>query len=71
MFVDMKGTLGEVKEAIRTLQKTAEDQATKLDSISHQIYTAWAILIVLIGIGGFLLDKFWTVIVKIVDKGIS
>jgi len=71
ILLDLKGSVGEIKEAISTLKKDSETQSKKLDSISHQIYAAWAVLIVLLGIGGFLLDKFWNVIAKIVEKGLS
>jgi hypothetical protein len=33
--------------------------AIKIDGISHKIYAAWAVLIVLIAVGGFALNKIW------------
>jgi hypothetical protein len=70
-LLDLKGAVHEMKEAIGTLKKNSDAQSTKLDSISHQIYAAWAVLVVLIGVGGFLLDKFWNVFIKVLEKALS
>jgi hypothetical protein len=68
ILLDVKGALGEIKEAVRTLQKTSDNPGDKLDSISHQIYAAWAVLVVIIVVGGFLLDKFWGPLTKLFEQ---
>ena len=71
LLIDLKSSVSELKEAVRTLQKDSEKQSDKLSTISHQIYGAALVLVVILGLGTFLLDKFWDVIVKIVEKGVS
>lgn len=69
--MELQHSVGRLQQAVETLTTHVDDQGKKLNSISHQIYAAWAVLVVIVALSGFLLDKFWNVIVKIVDKGLS
>src|SRR5208337_3236290 len=59
--IELKGSVGELKEAVRRLQGDSQSQGTKLDSISHRIYAASAIILLLLGAIGWVLDKIWDV----------
>jgi len=67
LLVDLKGAVGEVEEAIRTLQKDSEKQGDKLSTLSHQIYAAWAVTLVVFAVAGFFIDKFWDSVVRITE----
>ncbi len=66
-MLDLKGSVGELKEAIRTLQKDSEKQGDKLSTVSHQIYAAGAVLVIVIAIASFLLDKLWGPLMKALE----
>jgi hypothetical protein len=67
IMLDLKGSVGELKEAIRTLQKDSEKQGDKLNTVSHQIYAAGAVLVIVIAIASFLLDKLWGPLMKALE----
>ncbi len=66
-MLDLKGSVGELKEAIRTLQKDSEKQGNKLSTISHQIYASGVVLFIILAVGGFLIDKLWGPLMKALE----
>ncbi len=60
---EMKGTLGELTQAIRSLTEQVKDNDTKLDKISHRVYAAAAVVTVLTAISAFVLSRIWEFVV--------
>jgi hypothetical protein len=58
-IMQMQQTIGELKATVSHLTTASDKQSAKLDSISHRIYAAGAVLTVVIAIGGFFLSKIW------------
>ena len=64
-IMENQRTLGEVKNAVESLQSTVGTHGTKIDRISHIVYAAGAVLVILSGIGAFVLDKIWDQLVTV------
>ncbi len=64
----IKGSVGELKEAIQALQKDSDKHGDKLISLSHQIYAAWDVTVVVLNVTGFLIKKFWDSPVHIAEE---
>ena len=58
-ITQMQQTIGELKAALNHLAASSEKQAAKLESICHWIYTACAVIIILLVIDVFCLSKIW------------
>ena len=61
--MEMKQSIGELTQAVRTLNDTTKAHGDKLDKISHRLYAASAVIVVLTGIAVFVLDKIWDTLV--------
>jgi hypothetical protein len=59
---EMKGTLGELTQAIKGLTEQARDNDKKLDHISHVVYAVGAVVTVLGAIAGVILREAWVLI---------
>lgn len=68
--MEIQKAVGQLTARIDELVKKADRQGDKLDSISHQIYAAWAILIVFGIIGGFLVNHLWDPMTKLLFKAL-
>lgn len=55
--IEMQKSIGQLHEAVTTLKEQSKQHGEKLDKISHTIYAATAVLLVLGTISGFLLNK--------------
>jgi hypothetical protein len=53
----LQEAVGQLREAVGTLKEQSKQHGEKLDKISHTIYAASAVLVVLGSIVGFLLNK--------------
>jgi hypothetical protein len=69
-LLDLKGSVASLGEKISGLTEKVEDQGKKLNTISHQIYAAWAILIVFGIIGGFLINHLWDPMTRLLVKAL-
>jgi len=56
---------GQLTERIDTLIKRVDEEGKTLSRISHQIYAAWAVLIVLGILGGFAVNHLWGPMAKL------
>ncbi len=63
--MELQKTVGQLTERIDTLIKRVDQQGPKLSSISHQIYAAWAVLVVLGILGGFFVNHLWALMAKL------
>ena len=66
-IMENQRTLGEVKNAVESLQLTVGQHGTKIDRTSHVVYAAGAVLAVLVSIAAFLLNKFWDGLVMVLS----
>ena len=64
--MDLKGSVGELSSTTKSLQIAIEklgDKVEKLDdklsAVTHKIYAASVVLVILLGVGGFLVNKAW------------
>lgn len=67
-ILDMKNTLGELKQAVKTLTEESQRNNTKLDKISHKIFAAEAIGALLVILGGWAIYLFSTMAPLIQSK---
>lgn len=63
--MELQKATGQLTERIDTLIKRVEKDGATLSSISHQIYAAWAVLVVFGILGGFVAAHLWTPIAKL------
>jgi len=63
--MELQKTVGQLTERIDTLIKRVDREGLTLSSISHQIYAAWAVLVVLGLLGGFALNHLWGPLAKL------
>jgi hypothetical protein len=63
--MELQKSVGQLSERVDSVRNQIEKQGGKLDSISHQIYAAWAVLVVLLTVGGFIIDKSWNLIMAV------
>ncbi len=61
--MQMQASMGELKSDVKHLTSASEKHSSKLDKISHRVYAAGAVIVVLAAIGGFILNKIWDGIV--------
>lgn len=59
VLMELQHSNGRLTQAVEQLTKQSEEHAKKLDSISHRIYAAAAVLAVLGTVLAFLLDRAW------------
>lgn len=70
-IMELQRSAGEITQALRSLEKTVGKFDTRLDGaeaklsgVTHKIYAAGAVLTILVGVGAFIVDKAWDVMVK-------
>jgi len=68
--MELQRAVGQLTARIDELVKKVDGQGKKLDSISHQLYTAWVILIIFGVIGGFLINHLWDPMTKLIFKAL-
>lgn len=69
--MQMQQTIGELKADVRHLTAASEKQSKKLDHISHVIFAAGAVLLVVLSVGGYMLNKIWDGQVLLLTRGAS
>lgn len=68
-IMENQRTLGELKSTLEDIKATVDKHGGKLDSLSHRIYAAGAVLIVILAIAGFILDKIWDQLITLLAAG--
>jgi hypothetical protein len=63
--MELQKTVGQLAEGIDSLIRRVDQESSILSKISHQIYAAWAVLVVLGIIGGFAVNHLWTPMAKL------
>jgi len=66
-IMELQKTTGQLTEAVHTLSRQTEKHGDKLDSISHRIYGAAAVLAALGAIIYFFLDRMWGQILSVLQ----
>lgn len=57
--MELQKSTGQLSQAVVTLTEQSKEQGKKLDSISHRMYAAAAVLTAVGGIAYFLLDRLF------------
>jgi hypothetical protein len=68
MIFDMKGSLGELTQSIKTLTDESKENSKKLSHISHVVYAVGAVVTVLGTIAGVILREAWGLILPILKS---
>jgi hypothetical protein len=58
-MMQMQQSIGELKSDVRHLANASESQSKKLDRISHIIFASGVVLVIVLAVGGFFLNKIW------------
>ena len=58
--MELGKSTGQLTEAVNTLTDQNKEQGKKIDSMSHRMYAAAAVLTVIGGILYFFLDRMWS-----------
>ena len=58
-MMQMQQSLGELKATVSHLREASDKQSSKLDRISHIVFSAGVVLAIILAIGGFFLNKIW------------
>jgi hypothetical protein len=66
--MELQKSSGQLTQAVQTLTEQSKTQNTKLDSISHRMYGAAAVLTVVGAILYFFLDRMWVQILAVLTK---
>lgn len=66
--MEIQKSMGQLTQAVTTLTEQSKDQREKLDSISHRVYAAAAVLTVLGAILYFFLDRMWGQILQVLQS---
>jgi hypothetical protein len=66
--LDLQKTTGQLTQAVATLTKETERQRDKLDSISHRMYGAAAVVAAIGAVLYFFLDRMWTQILRVLQS---
>jgi uncharacterized protein (DUF3084 family) len=67
--MQIQASVAELKSDVKHLTTASEKQSSKLDKLSHRMYAAGAVIVVLTGIGGFFLNKIWDGLVIAMKAG--
>jgi hypothetical protein len=66
-IMQMQQTIGELKSTVTHLKEASDKQTVKLDRISHIIFASGVVLAIILGIGGFFMNKIWDGVVTIIE----
>ena len=62
--MELQKSTGQLTQAVVTLTDQSKEQGKRLDSISHRMYAATAVLAVFGSILYFFLDRMWTQVLR-------
>lgn len=65
-LMQIQKSIGELQSTVNHLKTSVDSHGSKIDSISHRVYAAGAVIAVLLGIGGWLLNKIWDKLISVV-----
>ena len=66
--MELQKTVGQLTERINVLIGRLDSQEKTLISISRNIYAGWIVLLIFVAIGGFLVDKLWPGLSKVLVR---
>jgi hypothetical protein len=66
--MELQKTVGQLTERINVLIGRVDSQDKTLTSISRNIYAGWIVLVIFLTAGGFLIDKLWPGISKLLVR---
>ena len=66
--MELQKSTGQLTQAVKTLTDQSKEQGKKLDSISHRVYAATAVVTVIGGILYFVLNRMWDQIASALAK---
>jgi hypothetical protein len=58
-------TLGGLREAVDSLKAASHSHGEKLERINKIMFTSGVVLVIILSIGGFILDKMWDILVAL------
>jgi hypothetical protein len=68
--MELQRSVGGLIHAVETLTGRADEQGKKLESISHRITAAMAVIVVIGAIMGWILDKSWDLVADLLKHHI-
>lgn len=60
--MELQRSVGGLINAVETLTTRVDESSKKLDTISHRVYAAGAIIVIVLGAMGWVIDKAWGVV---------
>lgn len=67
--MEMRGSIGQLTEAVNTLTTHSKEQKTKLDSISHRIYAGAVVLGIIVAALLLVLNKIpWKAVLAVLNS---
>ena len=66
--MELQKAVGQLTERINVLVGRVDSQGETLNSVSRNIYAGWIVLVIFLAVGGFLLDKLWPGITKMLEQ---
>ena len=67
-MMELQKAVGQLTERVNVLIGRVDSQDKILTSISRNIYAGWIVLIIFLAAGGFLIDKLWPGLSKILVR---
>jgi hypothetical protein len=58
-MMQMQKSLGELTAHVTNLKTASDTHGTKIDRISHIMFAASVVLVIVLSIGGFFMNKIW------------
>ena len=68
--MELQRSVGGLIQGVETLTTRVEEQGKKLETISHRMYAAAAIIVLTLGAMGWVIDKAWSLIFDLVKAHI-
>lgn len=65
-MMQIQHSIGELKATVNQLKDASDKQSATLNTVSHRIYAAGAVIAVILTAGGFLLNKIWDSLVILI-----
>lgn len=67
-IIELQKNIGQLTERINTLIGRVDKQGDTLTTISRNIFAAWVVLAVFLTVGGFLINKLWPGLTKLLEQ---
>ena len=67
-IMELQKSTGQLSQAVNTLTEQSKEQGKKLDSISHRVYAAAAVVTTIGGILYFFLNRMWDQVASALER---